>query len=164
MNIVAPIESSLDPVDYQKEVDRIVEQCAEQMHQCECPLRHRFSPGIYAREITMPAGAFVIGHKHKTRHLNIVLTGRARVMMNGKIEEIAAPCTFESGEGVQKILLIYEDMKWITIHANPENEQDVVKLEESLVDLSPEFLEAKGNRDLDAFRMSLNENRKEIEV
>ena len=97
------------------------------------PLTHTFSDGVYAREIFMPKGMYVVGHKHKTRHLNIVSTGKAKVWMNGKIVEIVAPFTFESDKNVRKILFIEEDMFWTTIHLTTET--DLVKLKDELVDL-----------------------------
>lgn len=138
-------------------VDRLKDE-----EQVEMPLIHRFSPGIYMREIFMPAGTFVIGHIHKTRHYNIVLSGRARVMIEGEIRDIVAPCAFESGAGVQKVLYIVESMRWLTVHANPTDETDVVKLEESLVALTTEQLASKGRMDLDTLRMSVNAERKEL--
>src|SRR5690242_10473496 len=51
--------------------------------QLPAPVTHHFAPGVYMREIFMPAGAFVIGHEHRTEHLNVILTGRASVMMDG---------------------------------------------------------------------------------
>lgn len=110
------------------------------MDQVDCPLVHQFAPGVYLREITMPAGAFVIGQRHKTAHFNIVLSGRARVMMDdGVVYTIQAPCTFKSEPGVRKILLIEEEMRWATVH--PTQETDLNKLEDELVIKSPAFLE-----------------------
>jgi len=98
----------------------------------ELPLTHTFSDGVYAREIFMPAGMLIVGHKHKTRHLNIVSKGSALVYSEGKVSRIVAPFTFESGEGARKILYIIEDMFWTTIHVT--NETDIKVLEETLVD------------------------------
>ena len=86
----------------------------------------------------MPEGTFIIGHEHKTRHFNVVLTGRAAVMMDGEVREIIAPATFVSEPGVRKILYIREDMRWQTIH--PTDETDVEKLEDQLVVKSASFL------------------------
>lgn len=151
-----------DPDLARQEIRSVASQL-EQCKQVPCPVTHHFSPGMYLREIFMPAGTFVVGHEHKTQHQNIVLTGRARVLMEGRISEIAAPCVFESGPGVQKVLYIIEDMRFITVHANPEDCTDVVKLEEQLLNLEPEFLERKGERQLDDFRMSVNQQ-KEISL
>ena len=96
------------------------------------PLTHTFSDGVYAREIFMPKGMIVIGHVHRTKHLNIVSTGKARVFYDGEMHEITAPYTFESNAGVRKALFILEDMFWTTIHVTDETNQD--KLDDILID------------------------------
>ena len=96
------------------------------------PLTHTFSDGVYAREIFMPKGMIVIGHVHRTKHLNIVSTGKARVFYDGEMHEITAPYTFESEAGVRKALFILEDMFWTTIHVTDETNQD--KLDDILID------------------------------
>lgn len=99
--------------------------------QVEVPLSHHFAPGVYVREVVMPAGSFIIGHEHRTEHFNIVLTGRALVMMDGEVETIAAPCVFVSKPGVRKVLYIQETMRWATVH--PTEETDPTRLHELLV-------------------------------
>ena len=99
---------------------------------CDLPLTHTFSDGVYAREIFMPAGMLVVGHVHKTRHLNIVSQGKAKVWAGDSIVEITAPYTFESDAGVQKVLYIEEDMFWTTIHITEKT--DILELEEDLID------------------------------
>jgi mannose-6-phosphate isomerase-like protein (cupin superfamily) len=108
------------------------------MEQVDCPLIHRFTDGAYLREILMPAGTFIIGQKHRTRHFNIVLSGKAVVMIDGVIEQIEAPKVFESEPGVRKVLYIVEDMRWATLHVT--SERDLEKLEETLIEKSPAFL------------------------
>jgi hypothetical protein len=98
----------------------------------ECPTSGHFAPGVYCREIFMPAGTFVVGHKHKTEHLNVILTGRARVLMNGVVREFAAPFTFKSYAGVRKVLFILEDCTWMTVH--PTTETDLEKITEAIID------------------------------
>jgi quercetin dioxygenase-like cupin family protein len=101
-----------------------------------CPVTHHFSDGIYTREIFMPAGLLVVGKVHKTTHLNVVVSGRCEVMINGEIKEFKAGDIFESLEGSQKTLYIFEDTKWLTIHTNLDDEKDVDKLEERYIDNS----------------------------
>lgn len=107
--------------------------------QVECPVTHGFSPGVYLRTISMPAGTIVIGHKHRTKHFNVLLRGAAKVIIDGEVKELRAPLVFESEAGVRKVLYILEDCDWATIHATDET--DVAKLEEDLIEKSPEFLE-----------------------
>ena len=106
--------------------------------QVAMPLTHTFAPGIYFREIFMPKGTFVIGHEHKTSHFNVVLSGRASVLCDGSVREIAAPFVFVSPAGARKMLYIHEDMRWATIH--PTDETDLEKLEEALITKSPAWL------------------------
>ena len=103
-------------------------------------LTHHFGPNVYIREIFMEAKRhkIVIGCMHKTEHFNIVLTGRASVLMDpetGEWQEIKAPCIFISKPGVKKVLEIHEDMRWLTVHplAEDKTEADMDELEEMLV-------------------------------
>lgn len=98
----------------------------------ELPLTHTFSEGVYAREIYMPKGMFVIGHKHNTTHLNILSKGKCLVNMEGETYELSAPVTFESKAGCRKVLFIIEDCFWTTIHITKETNINV--LENTLVD------------------------------
>lgn len=131
--------NNLEPVSgpTNAEIER-VEAALLEAPQVEMPVQHRFAPGVYAREIFMPAGTFVIGHEHKTEHFNVVLSGRARVLTDGVVREIAAPDVFTSGAGVRKVLLILEDMRWMTIH--PSTETDPDKLETLLIVKSETFI------------------------
>jgi hypothetical protein len=132
-----------------------------QAKQVECPLTHHFSPGIYCREIFMPAGTLVIGHIHKTQHLNIILSGSAAVLMEGQVHYVQAPAVIESNPGVQKVLLIEEDMRWITVHTNPSDSKDIRSIEESLIELDEDTKQLKGSMTVDEFRMSVNDKIKQ---
>lgn len=136
------------------EVVDILKKC----EQPEMPVTHHFSPGIYCREIFMPAlpggGTLVVGHVHKTRHQNIVLTGKAVVTIGEERLEIVAPFIFESEAGAQKLLHIIEDMRWLTVHTNPDNITDIPTIENMIFDLPPEIQEA--GIPLDDFRMQRN--------
>lgn len=105
--------------------------------QVECPLRHLFAPGVYYREVTMPAGTLVIGHEHLTEHFNIVTKGVARVMIDGEFHLIQAPHVFVSKPGVRKVLLIDEDMTWATVHVTTETDLEI--LESTLIRHSESF-------------------------
>ena len=108
------------------------------LEQTECPLKHHFSPGVYLREIFMPAGTVVIGRKHKTEHFNILVKGAALIVHDdGRKEELRAPKVFVSKAGVQKVLYIIEDMIWMTTHVTEET--DLEKLDALLVDPKPQL-------------------------
>ena len=101
--------------------------------QVELPLKHYFAPGCYVREIFMPADTIVIGRIHKTEHFNIVQQGRVVLIHDDySREELKAPITFVSKPGVQKVLYIYEDTVWSTVHLTEET--DLERLEALLVE------------------------------
>lgn len=102
-----------------------LEKSMLQLPQVDCPVIHRFGPGIYIREVFIPAGTFSVGHYQKTEHLNVMLKGRV-TMFRDVLEEIEAPFTYVGKPG-RKIGFIHEDMIWQNIYATSET--DVEKLE-----------------------------------
>ena len=99
----------------------------------ECNLEHRFSAGVYIREITMPTNSYILGHKHSTTHMNIISKGSCMLsdIDTGEVTYIEAPYTFESKAGVQKFLYIIEECVWSTVHVT--NETDIATLEKQLI-------------------------------
>lgn len=93
--------------------------------QVDIPVRHSFSPGEYRREITIPAGTLIIGHKHLTSHWNILHRGRASIVMNGQRKEVKGPMTFWSEAGTRKIAYVHEEVVFETIH-----ETSTIKIED----------------------------------
>lgn len=128
-------EHALDTLSFGEQIAAIGHTMAK-LPQTDLPLKHHFAPGVYVREIAMPANTIVIGHIHRTEHLNILVQGSCMIVnADGSREILKAPLTFVSKAGVQKVLLIIEDMVWQTVH--PTNETDVEKLEEMLTEPVP---------------------------
>jgi hypothetical protein len=122
---------------FPEKVDALVDQM-RRLPQTECPLKHHFAPGLYLREIFMPAGTVVVGRVHKTEHFNILVQGACVIVHDdGQREELRAPKVFVSKAGVQKVLYILEDMIWMTTH--PTDETDLEKIEPLLVDPKPQL-------------------------
>lgn len=89
----------------------------------ELPLIHRFTPGLYTREIFMPAGTLLTSRQHETEHPFVVLSGRVRVVVAGEVvEELAAGHVGITQPGTRRLLYIVEDCRWVTFHPNPDNE------------------------------------------
>jgi len=98
-----------------------------EMVEQECPVIHRFSPGLYLREILMPKGTRIIGKIHATEHFNVVLTGSCTVITAEGREEITAPYTFISKAGVQKVVIVHEDCRWQTLHVTDKTDLDEIE-------------------------------------
>lgn len=109
------------------------------MPQVECPVVHRFGPGLYIREVSVPAGSFIIGYKHKQSHFNMLLKGKATVLLDdGDAIVMSAPLSFTAQSG-RKVAYVHEDMVWLNIFATDET--DVDKLEAIFFDKSSEIKE-----------------------
>jgi quercetin dioxygenase-like cupin family protein len=115
----------------------------------DCPLNHSFGPGIYMREVFMPAGSKIVSKEHKFRHPYFVMKGSARVWIDGKgVETITAPHVGWTEPGTRRVLEILTDMFWITCHANPDDTQDLEIIEERIIEKhTNELLETPINHD-----------------
>lgn len=97
-----------------------LEKFTLKQEQVYCPVIHNFSPGLYIREVTLPAGSFVIGRKQKTEHYNIFLKGRM-LMFNedGSTSELFAPMNFTSKPG-KKVVYVLEESVWLNVYPTTE--------------------------------------------
>lgn len=96
-----------------------------------CPVTHHFAPGLYAREIFMPAGVCVVGKIHKHAHVNNISAGRVLVTTEFGKEELCAPYQFVSKPGTKRAVLVLEDCIWTTYH--PTEETDLAKIEDFVI-------------------------------
>lgn len=101
--------------------------------QIDCPVQHYFGPGIYVREIFLPAGIYVMGHAHKKPTMNILQKGKMVVLVNGEARVIESPYTFNSEPG-RKFAYVIEDCVFQNIHATEET--DLEKIEQIFIDKS----------------------------
>ena len=106
----------------------------------QCPLTHKFAPGVYVREIFIPKGTCIVGKIHKHDHPNFLMSGEVMVITEyqGR-EHLKAPLSIISKAGTKRIVLALEDTVWITVHAT--NETDLEKIEEVVIAKSYEDFE-----------------------
>lgn len=76
---------------------------------------HRFSPGVYAREITIPAGTLLTGEIHKYPQLNIMSKGDMSVLTEDGIVRVQAPFTVVSPAGTKRVAFAHTETVWTTI-------------------------------------------------
>ncbi len=105
-----------------------------------------FSKGVYAREITIPAGTVLTGKIHKFQNLNIMSKGDMSVLMeDGTVKRVQAPFTIVSPPGTRRAAFAHSETVWTTIHGTDET--DVDKIEAEFIAQTPGdyqlFLETK---------------------
>lgn len=99
----------------------------------ELPVRHKFTPGLYIREIYMPAGSLLTSKIHKTQHPYVISQGRVSVLTEDQgWVELSAPHMGITLPGTRRLLYIHEDTIWTTFH--PTDLTDVNEIEEQIIE------------------------------
>ena len=100
------------------------------MIEIDLQIKHHFSPGVYAKEMHLPADHFAISHKHAYDHISMLAAGRVRVTVNGDQAEHVAPAFIMIRAGHEHEILALEDATWFCIHeteeTNPDNIDEVL--------------------------------------
>lgn len=134
MKTLAPMElSDRDKVS-------ILEAEMRKHEQIEIPIKHYFSPGVYAREITIPAGTLLTGKIHLYEQLNILSGGEISVLTDEGMKRVSAPFTVVSPPGTKRIAFAHTECTWTTILATDEKDPDVIE-SKFTVSTEQEFLE-----------------------
>ena len=117
-----------------------IEAMMLRMPQLDMPVTHYFSLGLYARELTIPAGTLLTGKIHKYQQLNIMTQGDLSVMTEEGIKRVGAGFVVVSPPGTKRIAYAHADTKWITVHAT--DKLDVAEIEQEFIAQSDaEYLE-----------------------
>ena len=98
------------------------------VEQPNCPVRNLFAPGVWLREMCIPAGVVVTGAVHKHEHFAILSKGTVRLSTESGIQEFVAPATIHSYPGIKRICFAVSDACITTIHHNPSNTTDLDEL------------------------------------
>ena len=134
-----------EPIQRQNDdrIDELEKAIVENLDLIDCPLVHRFTDGMYIREIFMPMGAIVTSMIHKTNHPFTISKGKALVQIDGgEWEEFVAPYTGITQPGTRRVLYILEDCIWTTFHRidgmksdyNDLSDEEKVKIVENIED------------------------------
>lgn len=92
-----------------------------------CPVVHRFTPGLYIREILIPAGTLLTSAIHKTEHPFVISAGRIVVISENEGRQLyEAPFTGITHPGTRRTLLALDDTIWTTFHATDETDVDKI--------------------------------------
>jgi hypothetical protein len=124
---------------------------------------HHFAPGVYAKEMIVPADVYITGMVHKTEHISIFLEGRMIVADGaGGSVEIAAPIVEIGKPGIKRAGHTVEQVRWITVH--PTDETDIDTLESLLLTNDPQEAQAIVDQQDYLLTPIVGELRKELEA
>lgn len=98
------------------------------------PLTHKFCDGMYVREIFIPAGTLLTGKIHKHEHPNFLLMGTASMITeDGGLIMMSAPQSLISPAGCKRAIYALTDLRWVTVHLNPNAHHNISDLEEEII-------------------------------
>lgn len=124
----------------QKDLEAVLRLEAELLAgpQIECPTKHYFSPGLYAREMFIPKGTVLTGATHKVRHL-AVFVGDISVWEAGKVKRLTGHHTFISEPGAKRAGYAHADTYCTGFF--PTDKTDIAELERELIEEDPALLQ-----------------------
>lgn len=105
-------------------------------------VKHFFSEGSYAREMTILKGTVIVGKIHKHSHINVISKGVIQVWTEYDMVTYEAPITFVSKPLTKRLVKALEDTVWTTIHVTDETNLD--KIESEVIADSYDGLERGG--------------------
>jgi len=83
--------------------------------------KHYFAHGTYVRELFIPAGVIITGKIHKNSCINIIATGKIRLIADEGLGEVSEPveisgyATVVTERGVKKAVLALEDTIFLNV-------------------------------------------------
>jgi hypothetical protein len=125
-------------------LDELEVSMLENFEPVHCLTTHRFTDGMYIREIFMPAGSLITSKIHNTEHPYIVSYGKTAVSIDGdEWNEITAPYTGITQPGTRRVLYIIEDCIWTTFHRIDGMKSEYNNLSEEEIEKIVEGIEEK---------------------
>lgn len=120
----------------------------------ECPIVHRFAPGLYIREMTLPAGVLTTSMEHKTAHAFVVSKGKIEVISENEGAVIyEAPYCGITQPGTRRMAYAVEETVWTTFHVTEET--DVETIANEILEPRSNPLLGEGQESFEQWRKSL---------
>lgn len=134
--MIAWLKKKLRPAPRPRVTDLRVDALEAAMRTCppaECPVRHIFTPGLYARECRLAKGLLLTSKIHKTEHPFVISQGDISVWTEDQgVVRYQAPYAGVTKPGTRRVLYVHEDTIWTTFH--PTKETDVARIEAQIIE------------------------------
>lgn len=104
------------------------------------PTFHHFAPGLYCREIRMPAGSVVTSYIHRHEHPYVVSAGECYVLnAECKWDHIVAPYFGITKAGTRRLLVMVRPTVWTTFHVTDTTDIEAVEREVFITPDNPQL-------------------------
>jgi hypothetical protein len=115
-----------------REAIAALEEAMAAYPQVEQPLTHHFVDGLYAREIFNPKGSLIVTKTHKEGNFSFLPIGHLLVISEDGQKELKGGMFFSTKPGTKRFIYAIEDTRFVTVHPNPSNCQDLEILEDRI--------------------------------
>lgn len=104
-----------------------VGECLRKMPTAFLPqVVHRFTPGLYSRELRLNAGDVIESARHRTEHQFAVLAGECFVASDTETMHLRAGHIGITKPGTKRVIVAVTDLVWATWHATDLTDPDEV--------------------------------------
>ncbi len=121
----------------------ILTEAMLRQEQVDIPVKHLLMPGMYSREIFMPAGSLLVGYAHPNDFMEVMITGKVLMFSDDSETEITAPFSRIAKAGKRKCGYVVEDTIWITYH--PVKATTIEEAEDETLDRVNHYAEDSRN-------------------
>jgi len=94
-----------------------LEKMMLQLPQQQMEAVHHYAPGLYGKELRIPAGTLIVGKVHLQGHLNFLMEGCITVFTEQGMKRLSAPFILSSEAGMKRVGVTHTDTTWVTVHA-----------------------------------------------
>jgi hypothetical protein len=109
-----------------------VVEAMRRLPQADWKVTHRFTTGLYIRELFVPKGTRAVTMIHRVEHPYFVMSGLIAVWTpNEGRRVISAPFSGVTQPGTIRLAIALEDTVWVTVHAT--DKQTVAEVEADVV-------------------------------
>jgi hypothetical protein len=100
-----------------------------ELGEVETPLTHYHTEDLYGRRIVVPAGSVFTTRVHKHDHISVALRGHIFLLdqEGRRVKEVIAPDVFVTKAGTHRIVYVYEEIEFLTVHHCEEQDDDKVE-------------------------------------
>ena len=111
-----------------EQIERLQSEIVK-MPQVELATEHFFSPGMYCRKVTRPAGTLIVGKVHKAPHFFVCVKGEILAWSETGMRRMQAGDVIESQAGTKRVTLAVVDSIGMTIHKTDKTDLDEIETE-----------------------------------
>lgn len=132
VSVEPALPADLPNVPTYAQIKALEQAVVDHLEPVEMPVEHHFAPGMYGRELFIPAGTVLTGKIHKKGHLSILLAGDITVWTEQGMKRLQAPQVLVTTPGTKRVGYAHTDTIWLCVHATDET--DLVRLEAELIE------------------------------